>query len=181
MTFYAVALILPDKIEKELDRLRNGYSKQMVYISIPHLTLAYPFVPTVKVPLLTNKLKQVAERTKPFILILKGIDYFAGRNNVAYIAVGNKRPLVELHRDITFALEGLCKDELKDDQGNFNLDRYVPHVTIGEQIPDDLFPKIKQKLAESIIDYKIKMTSFSLFVKTQDEEWTLGDKFIFSG
>ena len=76
MTLYAVALILPDEIEQMLDNLRGEYSRYMNYIDIPHITLMYPFVPKVDSTVLTEKLKQLAQSTKSFTIILNRIEYF---------------------------------------------------------------------------------------------------------
>jgi 2'-5' RNA ligase len=176
MALHAIGLILPDKIETELDRLRNGYSKNMVYITIPHITLVQPFTPRVDVTMLTDKLRQVTEKTAPFTVGLNSIAYFEGKNNVAYIAVVNRQPLIDLHRDISLSIKGLLKGE----QEGFTLDNFVPHVTIGQQIPDDLLPQIKQSLSKRIINYEITITSFALFAN-QDKEWTIVSNFALTG
>ena len=177
MTLYAIAVILPDEIGKELDRLRNEFSKNMVYIPIPHLTLVYPFTPTIDITALIDKLKQVAETAAPFILTLNGIGYFEGKNNVAYVAVANIKPVINLHRKIIFSLAGLLKDELKDEQGNFNLDRFVHHVTIGELIPDEILAELKRHMSKNITHYETEVTSFSLFVRNEDGRWMTDNRF----
>ena len=177
MTLYAVALILPDEIGKELDRLRNEFSTNMVYIPIPHLTLVYPFTPAIDVSALVDKLKQVAETTVPFTITLNGIGYFEGKNNVAYVAVNSIEPVINLQRKIIFSLAGLLKDELKDEQGNFNLDRFVPHVTIGELIPDEILTEFKRHFSKYITHYETEVTSFSLFVRNEDGRWMTDNRF----
>ena len=169
MTLYAVALILPDQIEQILDNLRGDYNRYMNYIDIPHLTLVYPFVPEVDITIVNEKLEEVAKRTKPFTLVLNGIEYFEGDNNVAYAAIENKRPVIDLHTDIIHSLNGLIKEEYTN--GQFNVDRFVPHVTIGEHIPDVVFLTVKKTFADYQLHYEIEIVSFPLFSLGEDSIW----------
>ena len=102
---YAVAIVLPDEVERALDRLRGDFSQHMAYVSIPHITLAYPFESEADIDQITENLNQVAARTKPFTLVLDGFDYFDRDSNVAYIAVVTKQPVVDMHYDISGSTE----------------------------------------------------------------------------
>ena len=97
MAQYAVALVLPDEVGGELDRLRGEFGQHMVYIPIPHVTLAHPFESEADIDRIAEKLQQVAARTRPFTLVLDGFDYFDRDSNVAYIAIVNKQLVVDLH------------------------------------------------------------------------------------
>ena len=61
--------------------------------------------------------------------MLNGIEYFEGTNNVAYVAVENKWPVIGLHTDIVYSLKGLIEES---DKEAYKLERFTPHVTIGE-------------------------------------------------
>ena len=178
MTLYAVALVLPDEVERELDRLRGEFSQHMVYISIPHITLAYPFEVKVDISQIAEKLHQVAAGTKSFTLVLDGFDYFERDSNVAYIAVANKQPVIDLHYDINHSIDGLVADEHR---GGFSREEFTPHVTIGAGIPDAVFPDVKRMLAEYEVYYESEITSFYLFSDGGDGKWGAMSEFRLSG
>jgi 2'-5' RNA ligase len=113
-------------------------------------------------------LEAVAKRTKPFTLVLNGVKYFEGANNVAYVAVKDRRPVIDLHVDIFHSLEGLVKEEY---DGRYALEHFTPHVTIGEHIPDDVFPAVKEEFSDYKLYYGSEITSFSLFSGEMDGMW----------
>jgi 2'-5' RNA ligase len=178
VTRYAIGLVLPDEVERELDRLRGELSQHMVYVPIPHITLAYPFESEADIDRITEKLHQVAARTKPFTLVLEGFDYFQRDSNVAYIAVVNKQPVADLHYDIDRSIDGLVTDEY---QGRFDCEEFTPHVTIGARIPDDVFPLVKKRIEENKVHYESEVTSFSLLSGDEDGRWGIMSEFKLSG
>ncbi|UCB43721.1 MAG: 2'-5' RNA ligase family protein [Dehalococcoidales bacterium] len=178
MAQYAVAIVLPDEVERELDRLRGEFARHMANIHIPHITLAYPFESKADSAEIVEKLKQVAVRTKLFTLVLDGFDYFDRDSNVAYIAVVTKQPVIDLHYDINRSIDGLVADEY---QGRFEREEFTPHVTIGARIPDDIFPEVKKRLAEEKVHYESDITSFSLFSIGEDRGWGVVSEFKLSG
>ena len=165
-------------MERELDRLRGDFSQHMAYISIPHITLAYPFESKAGVDQIAEKLQQVAARTKPFTLVLEGFDYFDRDSNVAYIAVVNEQPVVELYYDINCSIDGLVTDEY---QGRFDREEFTPHVTIGARIPDDIFHKIKKRLGKNKVHYQSDIGSFSLLSGGEDGIWGITSEFNLAG
>ena len=179
MIDYAIALIFPGAIAKELNVLREKYLHYVGYTIEPHLTLVYPLLLEVDISLVKEKLDAVSKRTKPFTLILNGIEYFEGKNNVAYAAIKDKQPVVALHIDIMRSLNGLIKEEYT--AGQYNLERFTPHVTIGEQIPEDVFPAVKNRFSGYRLHYEIEMDSFVLFSAGEDGVWKPNCLFKLSG
>ena len=176
---YTVALTFPSEVEEGLSRLKEQYNQYVNYTIEPHLTLVYPFVPEVDIVIINEKLEAVAKRTKPFTLVLDGIEYFEGTNNVAYAAVENKRPVIDLHTDIIQSLKGLTKEPYTD--GKYNLEGFTPHVTIGEQIPDEVFAIVKKQFSDYKLHHEIKIVSFSLFSSGEDGIWKSAHVFELSG
>jgi 2'-5' RNA ligase len=158
---YAVALTFSGEIEKVFSRLREDFEQHMKYTIVPHVTLVYPFVPVFSLFQVNEQLMKVAKRTKHFKIVLNGIEFFEDGNNIAYAAVQNRRTVKRLHADIVKSLEGIIKEWYTD--GRFNLEKFVPHVTIGERIPAGLFPDIKKKLLKYRLYYEDRITDFSLF------------------
>ncbi len=178
MTQYAVALVLPDEMEIELDRLRGEFNQHMAYISIPHITLTYPFEAKTDIDRIAEKLHEVAARTKSFTLVLEGFDYFDRDSNVAYVVVVNKQPLIDLYSDINHSIDGLVVDKY---HGQFDREDFTPHVTIGAGIPDDIFPMVKKRLSEDEVHYETGITYFSLLSDGGDGDWGVMSEFRLSG
>jgi len=168
MLQYAVDLIFPSDISEQIGVLRQDYLHYINYSIEPHITLVYPFVPEADITLINEKLKQVAERTKAFSLVLDGIEYFAGGNNVAYIAIANKQSVIDLHYEINQSIDGLIADE---SGGIFNYSSFTPHVTIGSQIPDEIFPEVKKRFSGSNIHHECKIASLNLSSGGEDGVW----------
>jgi 2'-5' RNA ligase len=170
MGFYAVALLLPDKIENELDRLRGEYSKYVRYITYPHVTLEYPFQIEVDQRTIIDRLAVVARNTSPFTLMLRGIEYFEGDNNVAYIGIANKQPVIELRTDIVSHLGGMI--EVEEQYKEIDLpEKFIPHLTIGEGIPNKIFADFKKRMTDYKIDHEVEVKSFALFFKDEGGIW----------
>ena len=160
-TLYAVALTFSGEIADMFGRLRKDYQQYMKYTIVPHITLVYPFAPGVGMSIIVEKLEEVAKRTSPFTLVMSGIEYFEGGNNVVYVAIAIKQSVKELHADLIRSLNGLIQEEYTD--GNYNLEKFTPHMTIGEKIPEDVFPGIKQRLSSYKLYHESEIADFSLF------------------
>lgn len=177
MNFYTVILTFPKNVEEELKKLRRKYNKYTSYSIDPHITLKQPFRPIVASAIIDKKLRAVAERTKPFNLILNRIEYFEGANNVAYAAIKNKKSVIGLHTDIVRSLKGLVKEKYKEE---FELEKFLPHATISEEIPNKAFPVIKKELSSYKLKHKIKIDFFSLYFEGKKEIWKPAGVFKFS-
>ncbi|MFC1954623.1 2'-5' RNA ligase family protein [Chloroflexota bacterium] len=178
MTQYAAALVFPAELSGWIDALRQEYLRYVNYSIEPHITLVYPFMPETDITVINKKIKQVAERTNSFTLILNGFEYFDGKNNVAYIAIENKQPVADLHYDINQSIGELVKDEFN---GRFNLHSFISHVTIGEQIPNEVLRVAKKRLSEIEAHYEADITSFTLFCGSEDGVWTPAEVFLLTG
>ena len=138
MAQYAAALVFPNELSRQIDALRQDYLQYVHYVHYsiqPHITLVYPFTPDADITLIKEKMRQVAQNSNPFTLVLDGFEYFEGEN-VAYIAVADKEPVTELHYALNQSIDDLISGEFK---GRFDHLTFVPHLTIGAQIPDDVF------------------------------------------
>jgi len=178
MTSYAIVLTFPAEIEKELNVLRDKHNKYVRYSITAHLTLKQPFKLITGLATVNERLKAVASQTKPFVLELDGVEYFEGTNNVAYLAIRNERPVIDLHADIVRSLEGLVEAIYKDD---YELERFTPHVSIAESIPNEAFPAIKQELSGYTLNRTINIDSFVLFSAGEDAVWKPETIFRLSG
>jgi 2'-5' RNA ligase len=174
---YAVVLTFDEKIEKIFSRLRARYPEYLNYTIVPHLTLVYPFVPVFSLFKVLEQLEAVAKRTKQFKITLHGIEFFENGNKVAYAAVQHRRAVKRLHADIISSLDGLIKEW--DTDGRFNLEKFVPHVTIG-WIPAAAFPDIKKRLSKYRLHYQDIVSEFSLY-SGENGDWQTSRVFKLSG
>lgn len=158
---YAIALTFSEKIENLFDRLRTDYQQDTDYIIVPHITLVYQFAPVFTLFQVNEQLEKVAKNTRQFDIILNDIKFFENGNRVAYVALQYTRPVRKLHTDIIKSLDGLIK-EIRTD-GEYDFERFVPHVTIGGKIPANKLPGIKKRYSRYFIHYEEKITHFCLF------------------
>ena len=138
MLKYAIALTMKGKAKTGLTELRARFGTDMNYSIEPHVTLTYPFKLITDISVIENKLSEVAAQTKPFVLILNGIRYWEGRNNVAYVAVQNQLPVYNLHAAIVTALQRLISGNT-----TFDLQHFTAHSTINEHIPAEALADLK--------------------------------------
>jgi 2'-5' RNA ligase len=172
--YLALVLTFSGEVESAFSKLREDYQPYMGYTIVPHITL-YLFRPEADMKLICKRLEKAAQSFKPFNLVMNGIAFFEGVNNVAYVSIVNQQPVKDLHTLIYQALKGQVQDAW-----DYNLKRYTPHMTIGEKIPPDIFPNVKKKFSNYEIRYETSITSFSLFSGI-DGVWSESRVFKFSG
>jgi 2'-5' RNA ligase len=63
----------------------------------------------------------------------------------------------------------------------FNFANFVPHVTIGDAIPADIFPKVKQNLSKAMLHYEFRITDFGLFAEDDGGTWGVAARFTLVG
>ena len=137
----------------------------MNYSIEPRLTLKQPFLPEANLTIINERLRGIEEKTRPFTLVMNGIENFRGASNVAYVTVENKQPVIELHTDIVTALKGFVKQEGTE---RHELERFIPHVSIGESIPKDVFPTVNKMLSGNKLHLESEISAFTLYSGTWD-------------
>jgi 2'-5' RNA ligase len=160
---YAIVLTFKGNIEKVITRLFTSYGPYFQHAIVPHITLVYPFTPVFSLYKIYEQLEKVARQTAPFPVTLNRIKYFEGENNVAYAALGNKRPVRKLHIALTQALEGVIQPQ--NTESRFILERFMPHVTLASLIPDEVLPELQKKLSKYHLHYEDRVTEFSLYAE----------------
>jgi 2'-5' RNA ligase len=176
MILYALALLLPGEIGEVLKGLREKYRNDMTYIPEAHITLKYPF--TLKTDLNSAKksLAAVAENVRPFTLALRGIDFWEKPRRVAFIRIENKEPIMALHSRIMDCVQGQVTTQFEE---RFDKDWFHPHITIGENIAEPVFPELKAEYSRYEISRDVEISSFSLF-SNERGTWKSTENFLFS-
>ena len=173
---YAVVLTFPQEITKGIEVLRNKYNKSE-YEIVPHITLKMPFRIFTDKKQVIETLNKIAKKTESFEIKMNGISYFENPTSSAvYIALKDNLSVYNLHKTIVFALNGLIQEVGKV---NFELDNYIPHITIGESISNLDVQKVKQELSTYKPSHTIFIDSFSLFSADDNLKWKYIKKFKF--
>lgn len=172
---YAVGLTFTGELQKLLNRLREGFHQHMHYETVPHITIVYPFTPVVSIGKVIDKLAEITGKTKPFTMVLDGIGFFEVKSNVAYVDITNRQLVKDLHISLYRSLKGLITESFE-----FNLDMFVPHMTIGVDIPSDIFPDVKKRLAKVKIHYECLVNELALFSENE-RKWEQVQLFGLSG
>jgi len=162
---FGIGLTFRGNIEKVITLPITGYVPYFNRTIVPHLTLIYPFMPVFSLYRVNEQLEIVAQGTKPFRIVFDGIRYFENESNVVYAAVAHIRAVKRLHFDLAGSLEGLIKEQQTD--GRYNLEKFVPHVTIINKVPDDSFAELKKRLPKYTLHYEENITDFTLFAETK--------------
>jgi 2'-5' RNA ligase len=165
---YAIVLTFSEDIENVFSKMRSRFQQYLDYTIVPHITLVYPFAPVFTLLQINEQLDKIAKHTRQFSITLNKIKYFEKENKVVYAALQNRQPVKKLHTDIVKSLDGLVKEI--DTDGRYNLENYVPHVTIGSHLPDRVFKNVKNRFARYRIRYVDKITYFSLFAE-ENGDW----------
>jgi 2'-5' RNA ligase len=177
MPLYGVVLVLPDSIEKRLDKMRSGFTQHMQYINIPHISL-YPFSAEAEVKkTLESKFATIAADTNPFTLELTEVGFFEAPWNVAYVSVSKNQHFCQLHSAIYNSIQ--VSTEHLDWTKLYDPDTIVPHVTIGEGIPPDVLQVMKTELSGCAFNIKETISSFVILGKDGNGEWRINETFPF--
>ncbi|MEO7557159.1 MAG: 2'-5' RNA ligase family protein [Acidimicrobiales bacterium] len=135
---FAVALLLPDGLSREVDGLRRGLGDDRAHVA-PHLTLVPPVnVREDAVPEALAVLNAAASTVEPFDLELGPVATFHPVNPVVYLAVrGALDGLTALRGALFFAPLARVVDH-----------PFVPHVTIGTEVARERIPAALAALAD---------------------------------
>jgi 2'-5' RNA ligase len=156
---------------KELQDVANSY--RMRYdphykLISPHLTLKETFsAGEEQLPEIVSELRQIAYTSQPFTLEFNKVSHFQPTNNVIYYAVDNNKELLALHNKIN--TPGILQHESQY--------AFVPHVTIGQQMPDDELHDIYSRLRMETYNFKEKVTQFHLVHQLKNLTWSIQQTF----
>ena len=175
MNSYLIVLLPPKGITKTMDGYRKKYARYTHYNIPPHITIYPPFfLKDITERQLITKLKRGLSSAKSNIIILDTIDYFRGRNNVAFVKPDTKsrKYIADLLVKIVKPLEGYTRNIY----GEYDLtpNKFNPHMTIAERIPKDHLPKVKKDLLSFNHVFTFKVISICIFKKPTDiKSWKI--------
>lgn len=157
--------------EKEIQDLANSYRKRYDpnYALIPpHVTLKEPFeMEEEKLPQAVEHLEKVAQETAPFNVHFHKISSFHPTNNVLYIAVKEAEAFHPLH------------DKINSNQFHHESRyKFIPHITIGQELPQDELHDVYGSLRMIKVDMKSWVDRFHLLYQLENGSWTIYQSFL---
>lgn len=163
MNSYVLVLLPPKDVAKTVNKYRKKYAKYTKYIIPPHITIFPPFfLKDISEKELVARLRESFLNEKSKRISLNSIGYFEGINNVLYFKPDtiSSKYIVRLLITAVKSLGSLMKSAYED--YNFTPEKFVPHMTIAERVPDTIFSVVKEELS----NYKnvISFTVSSIYV-----------------
>lgn len=160
---YFIGIAPPERYSEQINKLREKWS----YVATePHITLKGPRG-------LNNdndwlrKVKKVIERSEAFDISIGGIDYFS--DSVLFYQVSSQK-IHDLHKRLVDAVTP-TNEEIKSD---FELDEYVPHLTIMKHKTGYLDLPLNQIAWESTKGFKkyfcFKVRSIGIYARNHKYE-----------
>jgi hypothetical protein len=120
----------------------------MTLVADPHLTLVNPFYPQVSAASIAMNLGVVARRFAPFALSISRLSRFENTDTVmCHVAVENEREVTDLHYAMYESVGGMLRDHYG---GKYNLEGFVPRISVRGSVPLDLVPDIEHALVGQI-------------------------------
>ena len=182
MYSYLIILLPPKNVIKTIDKYRLKYAKYTNYIIPPHITVYPPFLlKGITEKQLIAKLNKDFINTKCSEISLKSIDYFKGRNNVAYVKpdIKSSKYIANLLVKTVKSLDGYTNKLY----GGYNIipEKFNLHMTIAERIPNASLPRVKKELTSFNHEFSFRIESFYIFKKAIDtKSWSMLQKISFN-
>jgi 2'-5' RNA ligase len=150
-----------------LDSYRIKYARYTSYVIVPHITLVPPFLIEKESPIeIVHSLQKGYKGLPPIKVILENVNFFEGKNNVAFVQpdAGSSESIRNILRKTTSILGNRIKNAYNGYY--FTPEKFIPHLTIAESIPENIFSEIKSELAGLVFNYPFLVSSVFLFGQT---------------
>jgi 2'-5' RNA ligase len=155
-----VAIPVPEPFGAELQGWRRAFGDPLAGAIPPHITLLPPtVVPMGELPTIEKHLAEVAAAGEPFRVRLRGSATFRPVSPVVFVALAEGISACEMLSKA--ARTGPLPVELTYP--------YHPHVTVAQDLPDDVLDRAFAQLADYAEDFSV--TAFSLYEHGADQVW----------
>ncbi len=167
---YLLAIIPPQSVSDFVDSYRRRYDENSLNFIVPHITVYPPFYSSESEPELINKLNNTFNKNIPFRISLDSVDFFTGKNNVAFFKPDLestdkiKNLLIKTKSDLSDIITNAYPDYPA------NSEQFIPHCTIAEKIPNAKLPNIRRDLESLSVNQSFNVNSIFLLRK-QQEKW----------
>lgn len=147
MNQYVIIVVPSKEVIKRVDLYREKYAKNTNYVIDPHFTVYPPFtIPSDNEDEVVDTLKDGLAGMDRKTIRFDKVGYFEGKNNVAFFEpdIESTDYLKNILVKVTECIGGKVKNVYDD--YNFTPEKFKPHMTIAERIPDDNFIEVKKEL-----------------------------------
>lgn len=167
---YLLAVIPPQGVIDFIEPYRQQYAKYTSYIIPPHITICPPFYRQISEQKLISRLKSTFANKISFTIFLNSVGYFIGKNNVVFFqpdpisTVSLIKILKTIQTNFSHLITNVWSDYPTDPE------KFIPHLTIAEHIPESDFTTIKKYFSALFIGQHFIVNSIFL-VKKINKDW----------
>lgn len=178
---YLVAVVPPlSGVVTAVDNYRKRFAQYTSDTIPPHFTLFPPFLSLIGETDLIESLKKAYAGKQIGQIVMNSIDFFEGRNKVVFFAPDevSTKFLKELHITAVNCLREKTKNVFED--YIFILEKFRPHLTIAERMPDEVFVKVREEIKDQRFNFSFSVNSVYLFKKAEtDKVWRVVEEIKF--
>ncbi|OCA89934.1 hypothetical protein F7984_05100 [Pradoshia sp. D12] len=157
---FGIAIFPSKNLQDIVNSYRKRYDSHYSRIS-PHVTLKSEFTATdEQIKEISAKLEEIANQHQPFTLKVLKVSTFQPVNNVIYLKIDPTAELSALHED--FHNDILGKDKKY---------KFVPHITIGQDLSDKEHNDILGQLRLMKFEHEEVVDHFHLLYQTENGAW----------
>lgn len=163
-----VSVAVPEPFGSLLQGRRAEFGDPAAHGIPTHITLLPPTpVPAAARPAIEEHLARVAERVRPFPVLLSGTDTFRPLSPVVFVRVAEGGAACSLLQERVRAADGPLAREL-----DFP---YHPHVTVAHGICEEAMDRAHAELAD--FEASWTSTAFALYEQGEDAVWRIRREF----
>ena len=164
---YGVVIFPSKSLQDKVNGYRKRYDPHYALIA-PHITLKSPFdADDQSIKEVAQKLRRIAALHQPFSYHVSKVKSFEPVNNVIYFKVDPNDTLTSLY-------EMLHTDEFPGEESY----RFVPHLTIGQQLSNDEHSDVYGALQMESIDLTETADRLHLLYQLENGSWTVHETFL---
>lgn len=146
-TVYGVGILPPPDIGEEIDRYRALYDGEFYPLTVPHITVKQTLRLLGAEPELLDRVRAVCRETAPFPVGIVGVNDFGhGGIHVVFLEVIKTPELMAFQNRLVAALRDVAGHSPLYTL-EYELTRYLPHVTIGQRLTTERKDEVRAELA----------------------------------
>ena len=175
-----VSLLEEEYYKKVVDiweKLKESFNLEGILITpFPHFSwqVAEDYV----FELLEQKMEEISQTIKPFVLDTAGLGIFTGEKPVIYIAINKNNQLIEIHKKIWDAFNEIASNSLE----YYKSENWIPHISIAyEDVSKRNIGDVMRYLTFENFHWKIKIDNLAFIFEPTGEIGKLKYKFKLQG
>lgn len=157
---FGIAIFPSKQMQEVVNSYRKRYDSHYSLIP-PHITLKSSFTATEeRIKEISAKLREVSGKHEPFTLKILKASTFQPVNNVIYLKVDPNLELIALHEELHNDFLGKEKEY-----------KFVPHITIGQDLSDKEHNDILGQMRLMKFEHEEVVDQFHVLYQTDNGAW----------